>query len=94
MSIHPNLQLLLHLVDRYPGSTVVELTDQLKPYAPAHAPHTQQTVRARLKALLAAGLVQLGHKGKPRTYLRTQVSYRVVPVSWTPDDNQRNAIKR
>lgn len=79
MSIHPNLQLLLHIIDQYPGSTVVELTEHLKPYAPAHDPHTQQAVRTRLRALLAAGFVQLGHKGKPRTYLRTQQSYRVVP---------------
>lgn len=85
MSIDPNLQLLLHLIDRHAGCTVVQLTDHLKPYAPSHDPYTQQEVRSRLKALLTNGLVQLAHHGKPRTYVRTQHSYRVVPSSWTPD---------
>lgn len=99
MSIHPNLQLLLYFIDRFPGSTVVELTDHLKPYAPSHDPHTQQAVRTRLRALLAAGLIQLAHKGKPRTYVRTQHSYLVVPTTWEPNalllaQHVHTAIKR
>lgn len=85
MSIHPTLHLLLQVVDRYPASSVVQLTGHLKPFAPAHDPFTQQAVRTHLKALLAGGLVRLAHTGKPRTYVRTPASYRVVPRALTPD---------
>lgn len=84
MSLHPHLQLLLHIIDRFPASTVVQLTDHLKPFAPVYEPFTQQTVRNRLKELLANGLVEFIHTGKPRTYVRTRASYRIVPASWTP----------
>jgi predicted RNA binding protein YcfA (HicA-like mRNA interferase family) len=53
-------------------------------------------VRTRLRALLAAGFVQLGHKGKPRTYLRTQQSYRVVPSHgpFDPETTRRRPPKQ
>ncbi|HEX2842134.1 hypothetical protein [Hyphomicrobium sp.] len=86
MAIHPNLQVLLHLIDCHPGSTVVELTDHMKPFAPLHDPYTQQAVRYRLRELMDAGFIQLGHRGKPRTYIRTQASYRVLPTGWVPDE--------
>lgn len=85
MSIHPNLQLLLHLIDRHAGCTGIDLVDHLKCFVPDHHPTTQQAVRSRLKCLMESGLVQLASRGKPRTYLRTRKSYRLVPAAWSPE---------
>lgn len=88
MSIAPHLQLLLHLIDRHAGCTVVELTEHLKPFAPAHNPISQLSVRSHLKTLMESRLVQYANLGKPRLYIRTQASYRMLPASWTPDATQ------
>lgn len=83
-SLTPRQKLLLHLIDRRVGATVVQITHALTPFYPAARPVSQLAVRAEIKTLLTAGLVALAHGGKPRTYVRTQVSYRLLPASWKP----------
>lgn len=92
--IHPRLALLLYLIDRNAGASVVDLTDSLKSFSIPSSPPSQHTVRQQLRTLLEAGLIIVGHKGKPRTYLRTQQSYSVVPTSWSPPEASKPATHK
>lgn len=83
-SLTPRQKLLLHLIDRRVGATVVQITHALTPFYPAARPVSQLAVRAEIKTLLTAGLVAIAHAGKPRTYVRTQASFRLLPATWTP----------
>jgi len=77
-------KLMLHVLSRKSGATVVQITDLLKPFFPPERPTSQLSVREDLKALLAFGLVAIAHTGKPRTYVRTPQSFRLAPASWKP----------
>lgn len=77
-------KLMLHVLSRKSGATVVQITDLLKPFFPPERPTSQLSVREDLKTLLAFGLVAVAHTGKPRTYVRTPQSFRLAPSNWEP----------
>lgn len=87
--IQPGLALLLYLIGRNAGASAVDLVDNLRPFSSSSTPPSQHTVRQQVRTLLEAGLIIVDHKGKPRTDLRTQQSYDVVPASWLPPEASR-----
>ena len=93
MELSTRQVILLHMLHLTPQATVITLVDQVAPFYPKANPPSQQSVRDQLKVLLAAGLVELAHKGKPRTYLRTPRSYLLLPAS-RPPPQIHNAAKR
>lgn len=84
MHLPSHLAILLHVIDKKDAQTVVQITDCLKPFFPPTNPKSQLFVRTGLKTLISNGWVQMAHSGKPRTFIRTRASYRVLPTSWTP----------
>jgi hypothetical protein len=91
MELSTRQVILLHMLHLAPKATVITLVDQVTPFYPKANPPSQQSVRDQLKVLLAAGLVELAHKGKPRTYLRTPKSYLVLPTSSTTSSNPQHS---
>lgn len=62
--------LILRVLDRRTGVTVVQITSLLIPFYPAANPPSQLSVRQDIRALFAIGQVSVAHTGKPRTYVR------------------------
>lgn len=87
-------KLLLHVIDRKVGTTIVQITHLLKPFYPPARPTSQLSVREDIKALITLGLVALAHTGKPRTYIRNRASFTVHPASWIPSSKEGDEIER